>query len=73
MTEQKRYKILALETTGYHLIENRAYDLTREQCDILINEYVNTGQNPTSIKAVLVDDPRYVDEKPGDTGYIPQD
>ena len=73
MTEQKRYKILALETTGYHLIENRAYDLTREQCDVLINEYVNNGQNPTSMKAVLLDDPRYVDEKPANPGFIPQD
>ena len=73
MTEQKRYKILELSTTGYHLIENRAYDLTKEQCDALINEYVGNGQNPNAMKAVLLDDPRYTDEKPTDTGYIPQD
>ena len=54
MTEEKRYKILELVTTGYHLIENRAYNLTREECDALINEYVGNGQNPNSLKAVLV-------------------
>tara|TARA_R100001594_G_scaffold22560_1_gene43771 strand:- start:605 stop:826 length:222 start_codon:yes stop_codon:yes gene_type:complete len=73
MTEEKRYKILELVTTGYHLIENRAYNLTREQCDALINEYVGNGQNPTAIKAVALDDPRYAGEKPSDVGYIPQD
>ena len=73
MTEEKRYKILELVTTGYHLIENRAYNLTREQCDALINDYIGNGQNPTSIKAVTLDDPRYIEEKPSDVGYVPQD
>jgi|TARA_B100000287_G_C20320237_1_gene657490 hypothetical protein len=73
MTEEKRYKILELVTTGYHLIENRAYNLTREECDALINEYVGNGQNPNSLKAVLVNDPRYSEEVPSQTGYVPFD
>ena len=73
MSEEKRYKILELVTTGYHLISNRAYNLTREQCDVMINEFIENGQSPTSIKAVLVDDPRYKDEIPSDPGYIPID
>ena len=73
MSEEKRYKILELVTTGYHLIDNRAYNLTREQCDVMINEFIENGQSPTSIKAVLVDDPRYKDETPSDPGYIPID
>jgi len=73
MSEEKRYKILELVTTGYHLISNRAYNLTREQCDVMINEFIENGQSPTSIKAVLVDDPRYKDETPSDPGYIPID
>ena len=73
MSEEKRYKILELVTTGYHLISNRAYNLTREQCDVMINEFIENGQSPTAIKAVLVDDPRYSEEKPSDVGYIPQD
>ena len=73
MTEEKRYKILELVTTGYHLIDNRAYNLTKEQCDAMLNEIVENGQSPNAIKAVLVDDPRYIEEKPSDTGYIPID
>ena len=73
MTEEKRYKILELVTTGYHLISNRAYNLTREQCNVMINEFIENGQSPNSIKAVVVDDPRYKDEIPSDPGYIPID
>tara|TARA_R100001463_G_scaffold86429_1_gene141312 strand:- start:55 stop:276 length:222 start_codon:yes stop_codon:yes gene_type:complete len=73
MTEEKRYKILELVTTGYHLISNRAYNLTKEECDVMLNEFVENGQSPNAIKAVLVDDPRYKDEIPSETGYIPID
>ena len=73
MSEEKRYKILELVTTGYHLIDNRAYNLTKEECDIMLNRYVENGQSPNAIKAVVVDDPRYKDETPSDPGYIPQD
>ena len=37
MSEEKRYKILELVTTGYHLIDNRAYNLTKEECDVMLN------------------------------------
>ena len=73
MSEEKRYKILELVTTGYHLISNRAYNLTKEECDIMLNRYVENGQSPNAIKAVVVDDPRYKDETPSDPGYIPID
>ena len=73
MSEEKRYKILELVTTGYHLISNRTYNLTKEECDVMINEFMESGQSPNAIKAVLVNDPRYTDEKPSKTGYIPTD
>ena len=73
MTEEKRYKILELVTTGYHLIDNRAYNLTKEDCNVMINRYIENGQSPNAIKAVLVDDPRYTEEIPTETGYIPID
>ncbi len=73
MTEEKRYKILELVTTGYHLIDNRAYNLTKEDCNVMINRYIENGQSPNAIKAVLVDDPRYKNEIPTETGYIPID
>ena len=40
MSEEKRYKILELVTTGYHLIDNRAYNLTKEDCNVMINRYI---------------------------------
>ena len=73
MSEEKRYKILELVTTGYHLIDNRAYNLTKEECDIMLNRNVENGQSPNAIKAVVVDDPRYKNEIPTETGYIPID
>jgi len=73
MSEEKSYKILELVTTGYHLIDNRAYNLTKEECDVMINEFIGNGQSPNAIKAVLVDDPRYSEEKPSQTGYVPID
>jgi len=73
MSEEKRYKILELVTTGYHLIDNRAYNLTKEECDVMLNEFVENGQSPTAIKAVLMNDPRYTEEIPSPTGYVPED
>tara|TARA_B100001173_G_scaffold10813_1_gene9323 strand:- start:45 stop:272 length:228 start_codon:yes stop_codon:yes gene_type:complete len=73
MSEEKRYKILELVTTGYHLIDNRAYNLTKEECDVMLNEFVVNGQSPNAIKAVLVDDPRYKEETPSPTGFVPED
>ena len=73
MSEEKRYKILELVTTGYHLIDNRAYNLTKEECDVMINEFIGNGQSPNAIKAVVVEHPRYKDEIPSDPGYIPID
>ena len=73
MSEEKRYKILELVTTGYHLIDNRAYNLTKEECDVMLNEFVEKGQSPTALKAVLMNDPRYTEEKPSPTGYVPED
>ena len=73
MSDEKRYKILELVTTGYHLIDNRAYNLTKEDCNVMINRYIENGQSPNAIKAVLVDDPRYKNEIPTETGYIPID
>ena len=73
MSEEKRYKILELVTTGYHLIDNRAYNLTKEECDVMLNQFMESGQSPNAIKAVLVDDPRYKEETPSPTGFVPED
>ena len=71
MTEEKRWKILERVTTGWHLIANNADELTKEECDNMLQELVNQGQNPGDLKAVTQDDPRFPTEK-ADPGYIPQ-
>ena len=70
MTEEKRWKILERVTTGWHLIANNADELTKEECDRMLKELVDQGQNPGDLKAVPQDDPRYPTEKQ-DPGYIP--
>ena len=70
MTEEKRWKILERVTTGWHLIANNADELTKEECDSMLKELVDQGQNPGDLKAVPQDDPRFPTEK-ADPGYIP--
>ena len=70
MTEEKRWKILERVTTGWHLIANNADELTKEECDRMLKELVDQGQNPGDLKAVTQDDPRFPTEK-ADPGYIP--
>ena len=72
MTEAKKYKILERITTGWVLIAADADELTKEDCDRKLQEYVDGGQNPIDLKAVLQDDPRYPTEKI-DPGYVPGD
>ena len=72
MTDVKKYKILERITTGWVLIAADADELTKEDCNRKLQEYVDGGQNPGDLKAVLQDDPRYPTEKI-DPGYIPGD
>jgi hypothetical protein len=59
MTENKLYKIMNLCTNGWNLIDDRATNLTREQCTAMINDFIAEGYNPNSIKAVDVNDSRF--------------
>ena len=70
MADDKKYKILERITTGWHLIANNADELTKEECNKMLQELVDQGQNPGDLKAVLKDDTRYPTEKQ-DPGYIP--
>ena len=70
MADDKRWKILERVTTGWHLIANNADELTKEECDRMLKELVDQGQNPGDLKAVPQDDPRFPTEK-ADPGYIP--
>ena len=55
MTEQL-YKVLRLVTTGWELADDRAQNLTRAQCDEVLNNLVQMeGIAPSSLKAVSND------------------
>ena len=68
-TDNNRYKIIELDTTGWQVIAE-AQNLTREDCDVKLNEFVRLGANPNSLKAVLQDDNR-IPNLPTDKGYFP--
>ncbi len=72
MTDEKKYKILERVTTGWVLIAADADELSKAECNKKLQEYVDGGQNPGDLKAVLQNDPRYPTEKI-DPGYIPGD
>ena len=68
-TDNNRYKILELDTTGWQVIAE-AQNLTKEECDVKLNEFMRLGANPNALKAVLQDDRRFPNH-PNDPGYIP--
>ena len=59
MTEQKLYKILTFNTNGWNLIEDYANNVTREQCDKMLQDFIAEGYNPNKLKAFAVDDIRF--------------
>jgi len=62
MTEQKLYKILTFNTNGWNLIEDYANNITKEQCDKMLSDFIAEGYNPNKLKAVAVDDIRFQPE-----------
>lgn len=59
MTEEKLYKILTFQTNGWNLIEDYANNLTKDECNKLLKDFVNEGYNPHKLKAVAINDPRF--------------
>lgn len=46
------YQIQELTTVGWQLIEEDAQHLTKEQCDLMLNNYLSLGYPPTRLRAV---------------------
>lgn len=46
------YQIQELYTDGWALIEEDAKNLTKEQCDQLLNYYLSQGYNPKYLRAI---------------------
>jgi len=49
------YRIEELFSSGWGLIEADAKQLTKEQCDLLLNNYLSLGYNPQYLRAVRDD------------------
>ena len=53
MTDQQLYKVLRLVTTGWELADERAQNLTKAQCDEVLQNFVQIeGVNPGNLRAV---------------------
>ena len=46
------YQIQELNTTGWELIDEEAKGLTKEQCDLMLNNYLSLGYAPNRLRAV---------------------
>ena len=49
-------------TTGWGLIDEKAENLTKAECDKWINKLLNAGANPNYFKIAAQNDPRYPNE-----------
>ena len=51
--EDTTYKVLRLTTEGWTLVDDQAVNLTKEQCDQVLNNLVQMeGMNPRELRAV---------------------
>ena len=53
MNEHTTYKVLRFTTEGWTLADQNAQNLTKDECDQVLNNLVQMeGINPTTLKAV---------------------
>lgn len=52
MTQTQRFRIEELFTGGWELIDESAKNLTKEECNVRLNEYLQRGTNPNYLRAV---------------------
>ena len=66
MDEQdRRYKIMNQTTMGWTLIDDKAQNLTKEECDKMLDNALKAGANPQYLKVVANNDPRYINPDTG--------
>ena len=56
---EKRYKIVNESTTGWVLIDDKAQNLTKQECDKWIDDLLVRGANPNYFKIAIQNDPNY--------------
>tara|TARA_B100001250_G_scaffold309658_1_gene271600 strand:- start:433 stop:633 length:201 start_codon:yes stop_codon:yes gene_type:complete len=59
MTDTNKYKLLELSTNGWDLIDNKAQNLTKEDCDVWIQKAMDNGVAQNRLKVARQEDPRY--------------
>ena len=47
---QMKYELLTLQTTGWQLADEESTNLTKEECDLKLNQYLGDGVAPDRIK-----------------------
>ena len=50
---EKLWRIEELTTEGWTLLDNHAVNLTKDQCDVKLNEFMAAGVNASRMRAVL--------------------
>ena len=63
--KDRRYKIMNETTMGWSLIDDKAQNLTKEECDKMLDNVLKAGANPQYIKVVANNDPKYIDPETG--------
>ena len=59
MTDTNSYKLLELSTNGWLLMDNKAQNLTKEECDVWIQKAMNNGVAQNRLKVARQEDNRY--------------
>ena len=54
MTDSKRYQLLELMTEGWGQVDQDANNMTKEQCDQKLQDYIGNGVPPNRLKVVRV-------------------
>ena len=49
---ERLWRIEELTTEGWTLLDDKAVKLTKERCDVMLNEFIAAGVNPNRMRAV---------------------
>ena len=50
MSEEKKYRVEELSTSGWHLVNDRAQNMSKEQSDSMIRECLDSGIAPNRLR-----------------------
>ena len=50
---ERLWRIEELTTEGWTLLDDKAVKLTKDQCDVMLNEFMQSGVTASRMRAVL--------------------